>query len=155
MSVAQLPSLLTAPGGRASQPLPRQGYKLPHMLRFSFSFTLRLFIPVPSYHFSTFPFIYLLILLPLIPISIFSLSLIHVFAISSYICEFVCAFMGVCVFACLFILTSLEWMEGGGECLARRVLADVHSAVNKSSLYSRCWTPHSFFLARYRQNCCR
>lgn len=39
---------------------------------------------------------------------------------------------------CLFILTSLERVSGGGggECLARQVLAEVVSAIHKSSLYS-------------------
>lgn len=106
MSPAQLPSLLTALGGRANQPLPRKGYKLPHMLHFSFSFSPWLFISpslVLSIHFPTAS--------DWLLVSLFTLVLSPACCQSFfffYSCE--------CICACLFILASLWKRRGVGGC---------------------------------------
>lgn len=121
MSPAQLPSLLTAPGGRASQPLPKQDYKLPHMLCFSFYFSLRLihsFFLVFSPFSRFLPYYFNIYSDPVLLSVVPSTSFIFFFPFSPFqaTCVNLCAHvtcMDLRASPCLFILTSLERMGGG------------------------------------------
>lgn len=140
MSPAQLPSLLTALEEGQTSPFQCDNHKLPHMLPFSFSSSLRLFISfIPLL---SFPPTSLFRRVTLISISKTTIPLSVAPATSSfsrYMRGFYVHIHGrVCLSPSARINVSRSNKEGA-KCLARQALADADCAVNKSSLYSCSW----------------
>lgn len=145
MSPAQLPSLLTAPEEGQASPFQCKNHKLAHMLHFSFSSLLRLFI-------SFLPLLFISSSFPLPP-SCFNIYFSNPIPLSVAPSAFFSRYMRgffvhvhgrVCLSPSSRINVSRSNKEGAKR-LARQALADADGAVNKSSLYSCSWRLCSAF----------